>query len=43
MALGVEGRCDEVERPGEPHAKQHCEEEETIKVEKAALPNRGYK
>lgn len=42
VALGVEGGSDEVERPGEPHANQHGEEE-TIKVEKVALPNRGCK
>lgn len=42
VALGVEGKSDELERPGEPHAKQHFEEEDTIKVEKTAPPNRGY-
>lgn len=42
VALGVEGESDELERPGEPHAKQHFEEEDTIEVEKTAPPNRGY-
>lgn len=39
---GVEGEGDDAERPGEPHANQHFEEEEMINVEEVAPSNKNY-